>query len=57
MFYTAYTLSAQGKAGRQVSVESLVADIQQRFGYQTLRRAAELVSIRETLSTGIAAAR
>ncbi|MCY4061516.1 MAG: hypothetical protein OXG53_04030 [Chloroflexi bacterium] len=38
-----------------MSVESLVADIQQRFGYQTLRRAAELVSIRETLSTGIAA--
>ncbi|MCY3915419.1 MAG: hypothetical protein OXG49_05340 [Chloroflexi bacterium] len=39
-----------------MSVESLVADIQQRFGYQTLRRAAELVSIRETLSTGITAA-
>ena len=39
-----------------MSVELLVADIQQRFGHQALRRAAELVSIRETLSTGIAGA-
>lgn len=39
-----------------MSVELLLADIQQRFGYQTLRPAAELAPIRETLSTGIAAA-
>ena len=39
-----------------MSVELLVADIQQRFGYQTLRPAAELAPPRETLSTGIAAA-
>ncbi len=39
-----------------MSVESLVADIQQRFGYQTLRPAAELAPARETLSTGVAAA-
>lgn len=57
VFYTClYTVSVQGKAGKQVSVELLVADIQQRFGYQTLRRAADLVPFRETLSTGIAAA-
>ena len=36
-----------------MSVELLVADIQQRFGYQTLRRAAELVPIRELLPTGL----
>ena len=39
-----------------MSVEWLVADIQRRFGHQTLRRAAELASCRETLSAGIAAA-
>ena len=38
-----------------MSVELLVADIQQRFGYQTLRPAAELAPLRETLSTGLAA--
>lgn len=38
-----------------MSVELLVADIQQRFGYQTLRRAAELIPFRETLTTGMAA--
>ena len=36
-----------------MSVELLIADIQQRFGYQTLRRAAELVPFRETMTTGI----
>ena len=36
-----------------MSVELLVADIQQRFGYQTLRRAAELVPMRELLPTGV----
>ena len=38
-----------------MSVEMLVADIQQRFGYQTLRPAAELAPFRETLATGLAA--
>ena len=38
-----------------MSVELLVADIQQRFGYQTLRRASELVPFRETLATGLVA--
>ncbi len=39
-----------------MSLELLVADIQQRFGYQTLRPAVELAPLRETLSTGMAAA-
>ena len=38
-----------------MSVELLVTDIQQRFGYQMLRRAAELAPIRETLATGLTA--
>ena len=38
-----------------MSVEMLVADIQQRFGYQTLLPAAELRRCRETISTGLAA--
>ena len=37
-----------------MSVESLVSGIQQRFGYQTLRRASELMGARATLSTGMA---
>ena len=36
-----------------MSVESLVSGIQQRFGYQTLRRASELMGTRATLSTGM----
>lgn len=31
----------------------IVTQIQQRFGYQTLRRASELLQARETLSTGM----
>ena len=38
-----------------MSVEMLVADIQQRFGYQTLMPAAELTPCRETMSTGLRA--
>lgn len=38
-----------------MSLELLVADMRQRFGYQTLRRAAELAPIRETLPTGLRA--
>ncbi len=38
-----------------MSVELLVADIQQRFGYQTFRPAAELTPVRETLPTGMRA--
>ena len=38
-----------------MSVELLVADIQQRFGYQAFCRAAELAPTRETLPTGIRA--
>ncbi len=38
-----------------MSVEMLVADMQQRFGHQTLRRAAELLPRRETWSSGIRA--
>ncbi len=38
-----------------MSVELLVADIQQRFGYQTLRRAVDLAPPRETLPTGLVA--
>ncbi len=37
-----------------MSVELLISGIQQRFGYQTMRRASELVQIRATLSTGMA---
>ena len=36
-----------------MSVEWLLADIQQRFGYQTLRRAAELAPVREMLPAGV----
>jgi len=38
-----------------MSVEMLLTDIQQRFGYQMLRPAAELTPIRETLPTGLTA--
>lgn len=38
-----------------MSVELLLTDIQQRFGYQMLRRAAELAPVRETLPTGLTA--
>lgn len=38
-----------------MSVELLVADMQQRFGYQAFCRAAELAPIREMLPTGIRA--
>ena len=38
-----------------MSLELLVADMQQRFGYQTFCRAAELAPARETLPTGIRA--
>lgn len=38
-----------------MSVELLVSGIQKRFGYQTLRRASELMEIRATLSTGMEA--
>lgn len=38
-----------------MSVELLVADMQQRFGYQAFCRAAELAPTRETLPTGIRA--
>ncbi|MCY4020792.1 MAG: hypothetical protein OXG39_15370 [Chloroflexi bacterium] len=37
-----------------MSLELLVSGIQQRFGYQTLRRASELIAARTTLSTGMA---
>ena len=36
-----------------MSLEFLVADIQQRFGYQTFCRAAELAPARETVPTGV----
>lgn len=39
-----------------MSLEMLVADIQQRFGFQTLRPAAELAPVREMLPTGLRAA-
>lgn len=38
-----------------MSVELLVADIQQRFGYQAFCRAAELAPLRETVPTGMRA--
>ena len=38
-----------------MSVELLVADIQQRFSYQTFCRAAELAPVRETVPTGLRA--
>lgn len=38
-----------------MSVELLVTDIQQRFGYQLLRRATEPTPIPETLSSGLRA--
>ena len=38
-----------------MSVEWLVAGIQKRFGYQTLRPASELMEIRATLATGMPA--
>ena len=38
-----------------MSLELLVADMQQRFGYQTFCRAAELAPVRETLPTGLRA--
>ena len=38
-----------------MSVELLVADIQQSFGYQAFCRAAELAPARETLPTGMRA--
>ena len=38
-----------------MSLELLVADIQQRFGFQTLRPAAELAPAREMLPTGLPA--
>lgn len=38
-----------------MSVEGLVAGIQKRFGYQTLRPACELMEIRATLATGMPA--
>ena len=41
------------RQAKEMSVESLVSGIQQRFGYQTLRRASELMGTRATLSTGM----
>lgn len=38
-----------------MSLEMLVADMQQRFGFQTLRPAAELAPAREMLPTGLRA--
>ncbi len=37
-----------------MNIETLIADVQHRFGHQALKRASNMIIERETLSTGIA---
>ena len=57
MFYPFRIRYGQVEKGEDsMSLELLVADMQQRFGYQAFCRAAELAPARDTLPTGMRAA-